>query len=94
VRKILVLAMSLTLAVTSMSAFGETPAQKNSAATKPLTGPLLSKGKRLSDAQLDQVVAGGAEVLNVPGSITVITNPGNASRVNDNSHHGHLTIIN
>ena len=48
--------------------------------------PKASKAIRLSDAELDKIVAGDAEVLN-GGGITVVLNPGNAEILKFNKNH-------
>lgn len=90
----------LMLAIVGGLAVGSTLAlAQNVGEQAPVSKPLPqalskpSKAKRLTDAQLDSVVAGSpAEVL-TGGGLTIITNSGNASVLNINRH-GHITCIN
>jgi hypothetical protein len=70
------------------------PATQKVAASKQTSSAKASKAVRLSDMQLDQVVAGSPAIVLTGGGLTIIENSGNASVVNIKSHHGHITCIN
>jgi hypothetical protein len=70
------------------------PAAQKAAASKPASAAKASKVVRLSDAQLDQIVAGSPAIVLTGGGLTIISNSGNASVTNLRSHHGHITCIN
>jgi hypothetical protein len=79
-RKSILLAAVLGAAISTVANAENTPAKKADTAVPPVKAalPVASKAVRLSDAELDKVVAGKADTLTGDG-LTFVSNPGNAS---------------
>jgi len=91
-----ILLAAVLAAVSTVAQAENTPAQKAVAvppvkATKPAP-QATSRSVRLSDAELDQIIAGKAEVIH-GGGTTIVLNPGNAL-VGPKSLHKNLVCIN
>ena len=87
-RKSILLAAVAALAVSTGARAESNPTQKADAAVPPVKAakPLASKAVRLSDAELDKIVAGDATQLHTGNGITIIVNPGKAEVFNRHNH--------
>jgi hypothetical protein len=95
---VLACAVGIVLGSGSLAAWAESVntvptsiASKPNLSANPVTSPKPSKAERLTDAQLDSVTAGTADILKLPG-LHIVTNPGNASHLK--SLNNLLLIIN
>ena len=93
-KKTLGLLVASALVLGSTLSLAESVAVTKASVSRPAASTKVSKAARLTDAQLDNIVAGSPAIVVTGGGLTIITNSGNASVLNLKSHHGHITCIN
>jgi hypothetical protein len=95
-KEVLACVVGIALGSAAIAACAES-ANTAPAASKPkpsataTTSPKPSRAERLTDAQLDAVTAGTADIVRLPG-ILIISNPGNADQLK--FLHNRILIIN
>lgn len=90
-RNVILLVVAVSAAVSSVALAENTLVQRESAAAQAVKAvkPVqqkASKAVRLSDAELDKISAGDAQVFN-GGGLTLVFNPGNAQVLKFNKNH-------
>jgi hypothetical protein len=88
-RKSILVAAVLGVAISTVAKAENTPAQKPVAVPPVKSMPAQQKASqavRLSDAELDRITAGGAEVIQGDG-LTIVLNPGNSNILKYNKNH-------